>query len=117
MTIDDTYIISAGVTVWGATASIVAVLWNRIRTLENKVAKLQAEKAEGDAAKVMIDSCPHPTCPYGVAALMLCLCLSGCAPKTPEVFDKRIKIVIEHRQPPGSAVSGIAESLLKLIPF
>ena len=118
MTINDTYIISAGVTVWGATTGIVAVLWNRIRTLENKVAKLQVEKAEGDAAKLMIESCPSQSCPFaGAVGLLLCLSLVSCAPRTAEAghFDKRILIVVKTEQPPSSVVGSMIKPLLNFL--
>lgn len=118
MTIDDTMIVSAGAAVWAATSAIVGVLWNRIRTLEKTVARLQAEKAEGDAAKVMIDSCPSQSCPFaGAVGLLLCLSLVSCAPRTAEAghFDKRILIVVKTEQPPSSAVGSMIKPLLNFL--
>lgn len=122
MTIDDAYIVEAGAVVWGATASIVAVLWARIRVLEKTVAKLQAEKAEGDAAKVMIDSCPSPSCPFASAVgLLFCLCLVSCAPKTQEArhFDKSVLIVFRNESPSnsGGVLGAIIEPLKPLLKF
>lgn len=112
---------TAGAALWGGTCAIVGALWKRQKQLETQVSFLQEEAADGNAVKDMVAKCSIHECPIRVIACSGCgvaffFLLVGCAQKKPEDFDKKIKIVVEHKDI-GSPVSGIIQSIAKLIPL